>query len=240
MTYSALKLVTNSYYASGIRAREFNTPSPSDISDGLEVLNDCLQTNTVDFGMLPYYTKYDFNFETGVSDYEIENLIDVRTIVFFLNSVRFSMRSTPIDVYHGNTRAEQVSSLPQQWVVDRDFGGATLRIYPKPSQDLPAQLWGYFRLPEITSLAVDLSLILDRFYINYMKYFLAGRLCEEFNQDVPMGTQKQLAIFHKLISKRSAKLDLTQKITLTNANQSTINWAFANLSNGWTPGAGWM
>jgi hypothetical protein len=76
---------------------------------------------------------------------------------------------------------------------------------------------------------------LERFYINYLKYALAVRLCKEFNYSVPPGAASQLLTYEELISKRSAPMDLTNAtITTLTDEDSFISYGQANLGRGWT------
>jgi hypothetical protein len=76
---------------------------------------------------------------------------------------------------------------------------------------------------------------LDRFYISYLKYALADRLCSEFNYEVPQGVAKQLGIYQNYISKKSATMDLHSEIISTlNRRSESFNYGQANLGHGWT------
>jgi len=76
---------------------------------------------------------------------------------------------------------------------------------------------------------------LERFYINYLKYALACRLCNEYNYTVPAGAAQQLLTYEELIPKRSAPLDLTNATisTLTDED-SYISYGQVNIGRGWT------
>lgn len=77
---------------------------------------------------------------------------------------------------------------------------------------------------------------LDQFYINYLKYSLADRLCTEYNFIVPPGVAKQLLQYQVWISKRSAPLDMTQQKISTFSNGNTISYGQVNLGLGWNVG----
>ncbi|AXH77667.1 MAG: portal protein [Caudoviricetes sp.] len=74
---------------------------------------------------------------------------------------------------------------------------------------------------------------LDLFYINYLKFSLAERLCTEFNFIVPPGVAKQLLQYQNWISKRSAPLDMTQSKISGFSNGSSLSYQNVNLSLGW-------
>jgi len=97
------------------------------------------------------------------------------------------------------------------------------------------EAWGLFRLDEV-ALNQDLSLTLDRFYINYLKFALAERLCIEFNFVIPTGVDMQLKKYEAMIQSRSAQLDLTMQKMSTLTNGSTLNYGTVNLGFGWTTG----
>lgn len=234
MAYTVTKLITDAYYASGIVSREFETVSGSQMQDGLNFLNDILSDKAIEKDMIPYYTKYTFNAVAGQEMYFIPNLESIDTLVFYINNVRYQMSELHRIEYFGNSRAN-INSLPFNWHVERCLGGANLYLYFFPNTNYPMEAWGLFRLLEV-ALNQDLSLTLDRFYINYLKFSLADRLCTEFNFVVPAGVDKQLKQYQLWIQARSAPLDLTNQKLSTLNGQSTLNFGQINLGKGWTVG----
>jgi hypothetical protein len=75
---------------------------------------------------------------------------------------------------------------------------------------------------------------LDQFYINYLQYRLAERLCTKYNFIVPAGCADQLLMYKQMISKKSAPLDLSINKISTLTRHSSINYAQVNLGHGWT------
>lgn len=339
MAYGVIKLINDAYYASGIVSREFEEVSGYQLNDGLDYLNDILADKTIEKDMLPYFLKYSFYAQAGVEKYFIPDLEQAETLVFFINSVRYQMSPTERDQYFGSSRATNITSLPFSWHLERCVGGANLYMYFLPDQNYPIELWGLFRLSQVTINQVldangtvanlgictasgaglltanqlvinDVSVVgsfatpadvqsyiansglwptiipsivgtqfiltdytnviikvattggtnpantvtfqyfpttsypqldtfvptsLDRFYINYLKFALAKRLCVEFNIVVPPGVNDQLIQYQNWISKRSAPLDLSMVKVSTMGGQNSINYAIVNLSDGWIP-----
>ncbi len=234
MAYTTNELITGAYYASGVVSREFETVSGQQIGDGLGFLNDIITEKTVDDGMIPYESTYTFNSVPGQEVYTISNLIAIDTLVFFLNSVRFSMDYNKRNNYFGSNRVNNIESLPYQWYFERQKGGGNLYIYFTPDQAYPMELHGTFRLSEV-ALFQDLSLTLDRFYISYLKYALADRICAEYNYVTPPGVVKQLGKYEGWIDKKSKLLDLRiDKISSLNNRHTTYSWAYINLGRGFT------
>lgn len=235
MAYPTSKLITNAYYASGIVSRNFETVSGSQESDGLFFLNDLLADKTIENGLIPYYQEHQFNAVVGQEKYFIENLINIDTFTFFIDSVRYSTTWKGRREYFGQARADDIRSLPGSWHLEREYGGASIYIYFKPDQTYPLTIWGQFRLNSVT-LNQDLSLTLDRFYINYLKYDLAQRLCDEYSFNVPPGVARELNRYEDAISKKSGPLDLRMIKQSTLQQRGGINYGQVNLGKGWSSG----
>ena len=232
MAYTTTQLITSSYYAAGVVSREFETVSGSQIGDGLVFLNNIITEKNVDEGMIPYETTYDANFVIGQEIYFIPNLIQIDTLVFFLNQVRYAMKYEQRNAYKGSSRVENIQTLPNQWYFERQFGGGNLYVYFKPDQNYPMQINGIFNIPSVV-LGQDLSLTFDEFFTTYLHFALADRICAEFAYDTPIGVKQQLSKYEAFINKKSRILDLRITKTSTLQNRGTFNWAFVNLGNGW-------
>jgi hypothetical protein len=149
MSYTTTKLITNAYYIAGIVSRDFETVSGQQVSDGLELLNDIIQDKDVQQSMLPYEGFYSFNAIPNQEKYFIPNLIQIDTIVFFKDSVRYSMLASHRDNYFGSPRIESVQTLPFTWYFERSFGGGFLYLYFKPDQSYKFDIHGTFRLSRV-------------------------------------------------------------------------------------------
>ena len=232
MAYTTLQLINNAYYESGIVSRGFETVSGQQANDGLLFLNDLIADKTVENGLIPYYEQYDFTAVTGQEAYYIENLINIDTFVFYIDTVRYQTENRARREYFGSSRADNIQSLPGSWHMERCFGGANLYIYFKPNTEYPLTIWGQFRLSEV-AINQDLSLTLDRFYINYLRYDLAARLCAEYNYAVPPGVAKALATYEDSISKKSGPMDLRLVKLSSLQKRGGINYGQVNIGKGW-------
>lgn len=232
MAYTTLQLINNAYYESGIVSRGFETVSGQQANDGLLFLNDLIADKTVENGLIPYYDEHNFNAVTGQEKYFIENLISIDTFVFYIDTVRYQTENRARREYFGSSRADNIQSLPGSWHMERCFGGANLYIYFKPNQAYPLTIWGQFRLAQV-AINQDLSLTLDRFYINYLRYDLAARLCAEYNYSVPPGVAKALDNYQDSISKKSGPMDLRLTKLSSLQRRGGINYGQVNLGHGW-------
>lgn len=239
MAYNVTQLITDAFYTSGIVSREFQGLDASQINDGLQFLNDVITDKTVENDMIPYYLELDGNFIQGQEEYFIPNLIEIDTLVFYIDSVRYQMTQLPRILYFGSSRANNIQSLPFTYHVERCFGGANVFLYFLPVENFAYQMFGLFRLQSVgldplTGLMQDLSLTLDQFYITYLKYALARRICIEYAYDIPAGLDAQVKRYEFFISKKSQQLDLRGRKISTLTSDSTLNYAAINLGRGWT------
>ena len=232
MAYTTLQLINNAYYESGIVSRGFETVTGIQATDGLQFLNDLIADKTVDNGLIPYYAELDFAAVIGQEKYFIPDLINIDTFVFFINTVRYQTENRARREYFGTSRANEIQSLPGSWHMERCFGGANLYIYFLPDQNFPLTIWGQFRLQQVV-INQDLSLTLDRFYINYLKFDLAARLCAEYNYSVPPGVQKALTQYIDNISQKSGPMDLRLIKLSSLQRRGGINYGVINIGKGW-------
>ncbi len=232
MAYTTLQLITNAYYESGIVSRGFETVGGQQANDGLQFLNDIIADKTVENGLIPYYNKLDLVAVAGQEMYFVPDLIEMDTFVFFIDTVRYQTENRARREYFGSSRADNIQSLPGSWHMERCFGGANIFIYFKPNTNYPLQLWGQFRLQQVV-INQDLSLTLDRFYINYLKFDLAARLCAEYNYNVPPGVAKELAKYEDNISKKSGPMDLRLIKLSSLQRRGSINYGQVNIGHGW-------
>jgi hypothetical protein len=213
-------------------SREFETVSGSQVGDGLVWLNNIITEKTVNESMIPYETTYNANFVVGQEIYSIPNLIQIDTLVFFLDAVRYAMKYEKRNAYFGTSRVENIQTLPFEWYFERQFGGGNLYIYFQPDRAYPMEIHGIFRIPSV-SLGQDLSLTLDEFYTTYLHYALADRICAEYAYTTPDNVIRQLGKYEAFINKNSRLLDLRIGKTSTLQKRGTFNYGFVNLGHGW-------
>ena len=234
MAYTVTELISYAYYTSGIVSREFQAVDGYQINDGLLLLNEILSDKTIEEDMVPYYTnQYNWTSVVGQERYFIPNLTRVDTLVFFIDSVRYAMRENFRDQYFGNGRAQDIRTLPFNWNQERTLGGMYIYLYFFPDQPYPMQLTGLFSLQSVV-LNQDLTLILDPYYISYLKYRLVDKLCILYNYEMPPGAMKELLKYEQLISNRSGPMDLHMTKISTLSGDTTLSYAQANLGKGWT------
>lgn len=237
MVFTANKLIADAYYMTDIVSREFDSVSGTQAELGLEALNELLDQKTVEQGMIPYISTYTGNFVIGQESYVIPNLINVNTLTFTLDDVRYNVTFAPADKYFGCARANDIRSLPYVWTLQKGKGGATLFVYYSPDQSYPFELKGLFR-PEPVTQFQDLSTVFDPYYRKLLKYELAQALCDYFSVDIPQFVEKRLSQLREEINKNSQPIDMSGKKISTLTPNYSINYGYVNLGTGFFPDYG--
>lgn len=234
MAYTARQLISDAYYTSNIVSRDFETPTGAQITDGLRFLNQCITDKDIDSSLVPYSQRYTMTTTIGVAEYFIENLIYAETLTFFINGTRYQTNNQQRQEFFGSFRQVNIESLPFNWHAERMLDGSKIFLYFVPSQAFPIEIWGQFRLSEVT-LDQDLNLTYEKFYTNFLQYELAVRLCKEYGYNPPPMVVEQLQSYYQIINARSNTYDLRTQKYSTLSGQTAINYALINLANGWVP-----
>lgn len=234
MAYTALKLINNAYYLSGIVARQLQTVSGQQVADGLDLLNDLLSIKTANNRLIPYYQLLTISEVIGQEGYFIPNLIGTSSVTFNIGTVRYAMYPQGRKDYFGQPRVDGIQSLSFSYHVERGLGGATIYVYFLPAAAYPLNIVGKFGLSQVANTGVDLSLTYDRFYIAYLKYALAEYICEDNNIAFQEGSAQKLREYEGMITDISPYDFTMQKISTLQA-QGGYTWAQVNLGGGWTP-----
>ncbi len=227
MAYPTVKLITNSYYLSGVVSRKMQTVTGDQVSDGLDLLNAMIAVKSANTRLIPYYQQYNFNAVVGQEKYFVPGLLMIETLTFYIGSVRYSMQPEKRIAYWGNGRVDNINSLPYYWNVQRTLNGSNLYIYFTPSQAFPMVVWGKFALQSVT-LNQDLSLTLDAFYIEYLRYALADQICQDYGVTLLPGPAQRLKELESIIM-------YIDPPDLTNTNVSAYpdrSWGYGDVNIG--------
>lgn len=229
----ATQLVTQSYYLSDVVSRELETVSGSQLSDGIEMLNEILDEKSASGHEIPFNESRNFTGVPGQEEYFIEGLIDVTSLTFVNQNVRYSMRWYSHDKYHGSTRVLNINTFPGIYTVNRVTNGSNIYIYFNPDLNYQFELWGKFSFDNVAP-TTDLSAALPKFFVSYLKYALANRICQYFNIEFAPGKldilrQKEKTIFEPEPEDLSIKLDAKFN------NKRVLDYAAINIYRGIWP-----
>ncbi len=234
MAYSALKLINNAFYTSQLVSKDFQTPTPSQIETGLDLLNELLSFTNIDSFLVPYYTRGTFNTVINQESYFIENLIEIDLLTYDLDTVRIPSRQQSRNKYFNSSRVNNLTMpLAINHRTERELNGLRIYIYPLPDSVYKIEYSGKFGLLEVT-LNQDLQLTFDNYYITYLRYKLAQNICEFYAITMPEETAKRLMeIEKKLQSPSPADMSINKQNYFQRGGG--LNWPQINIFKGFVP-----
>ncbi len=233
MAYTALQLITRSYYLSQIVARNLQTVSPDQVTDGLYLLNALLDYKSTDIRLIPYFSEYFFNSVQGQEEYFVPNLLYVDSLTFNIGPVRYSLNEMTRKEYFSGPRVDNIQSLPYGYRIERTLNGSNVFLYFEPADIYQMKLWGKFALTEV-SLTTDLSTLYDAYYIEYLRYALASEICEEWGNTFPDQSKIKLEAMQKKLMEVSPP-DLSIQKRSYFSGYAGWGWQEINLWKGFWP-----
>jgi len=232
MAYTALELITRAYYLSQVVARGLQVVTGEQITDGLHLLNADLEYKSTDLRLIPYFERFEFDTVQGQEEYFIDNLLYVDSLTFNISNVRYSLLEFTRKEYFAVPRIDNVQSLPYCYRVERERGGARIYLYFVPNQVYNMRMSGKFALTDVT-LTTDMSLIYDNFYLEWLRYSLAIKICEDYGATVPDATRmKYMEMTKKLMDVSPADLSIQKRGYFNNS--PVMDWQLYNIP-GWVP-----
>lgn len=233
MAYLVQELIVRSYYLSGTVSQDFEDVSPSDIQTGLNLLNDHLSLTSVDKDRILYYSKYEFDTIQGQEKYFIPNLVQLETLTYDYTGVRWAPTAYSRAKYFGMMRPNNVNSLPAIQHMELVLGGADIYLYYLPQQAFTFTLYGKFSFPEVI-LTTDLSEVVSRSYIIYLRYALAELICHSKNIQFRDQAKEKLEELSRMVVDISP-MDLSLRKISGLTSAFGPNWGIVNLSHGMFP-----
>lgn len=234
MAYTVTQLITRAFYLSQVVSRELETVSGQQLTDGLTWLNALLSLKSAHSRLIPYYQQTEFNAVNGQEEYFVENLVQPETLTFNIGPVRYSTQYQSRKPYFGSGRVDNITSLPFNWHFERVLGGSNIFLYFVPNTDYPIKIWGKFGFDNVT-LNQDLLLLYDEYYIDYLRYRLALRICSEFGIPMQPQTMGELEELEEAMTDVSPP-DLTLTKYSSLQGETGLNWGDINLGKGFRPG----
>jgi hypothetical protein len=235
MAYTVTKLINEAWFLSGKVSRKLQTVTGDDLNHGFLMLNALLAFKTVDYSRIPYFTTQNFTGVVGQESYTISNLIEIETLTFDYAGVTYVVASTTRKEYFGTPRVIAINSLPIIYFMERAKGGGVISMYYRPDKTYEFEIRGKFQLEQLTSYEEDLSLVLDPFYIEYLRYALAEYMCQETDLTFQPQKAKKLAEMEALIQEVSLPDYSMTKSSTLQRDGSGYKWADVNLGKGWRP-----
>lgn len=233
MPYSADRLITESFYLSGVISREFEQISGQQMADGLKLLNSLIAFKSSDLSSIPYFKLITIPGVIGQEVYFVENLLSIESMTFNIGTIRYSMMEESRTTYFGLSRVDDITALPYSYHLERTLDGSNVYIYFTPAGAYPLNIMGKFALLTVTQFQ-DLSLTLDRYYIEYLRYALAQYICDFYHISLPPGEARKLEEYELKIRDLSP-VDLSMEKLSTLQLDTSINYGDVNIGKGWRP-----
>ena len=260
MTFTAQQLITDSWYLSGIVARNLQVPTGDQINDGLRLLNYLLNYKQIETDLIPFWQYITFDCVPQQEYYFLPYVVEIETSTFNINVVRYSMQKTSRTNYFGSSRIDNIYTLPFSWEFERGVGGGTLGLYFIPDQPYPMKLKAKIFLSNV-SLDTDLTDIstsfdnvndlpffttysfiynqnqgFDTSYIEYLRFALAQYMCSEYGVQFNPESEKILISYTRKLMYESPPDLTSKKISILNSSRSVgYNWGDVNIGKGYRP-----
>ncbi len=251
MAYTAQTLITRSWYLSGIVARNLQTITGDQLTDGLMLLNSLLDFKQIETDLVPYWAYIQLNLVPNQEYYFLPYVAALESSTFNIDVVRYPMDYVTRRNYYGSARVDNISSLPFSYNYNRSLGGGNLAMYFLPASNYVLKAMAKLFLTDVT-LATDLTNIIqtglpytfvnsanqgyDTSYIEYLRYALAEMMCSEygiiFNPESKAILQKYE---RKLMYISPPDLSMIKTTVLSSDSQVGFNYGDVNLGRGYRP-----
>ena len=227
------QLITDAYNLAGIVSPEFEVVRGDQLSSGLRKLNSILDEASLDSVLIPYFSHVEFNAVPGQQIYEIPNLIELTSLTFNINNVRFPMIRDSLNRYFATGRVDDINSLPFHYYVEQELIGSRIYLYFNPQSNYPMKITGKFSIEDLT-LNDDVNLFYAPYYSKWLTYRLAAELCELYGIACPPATLERLKNLERRLNQRAGE-DLTiDKYRFISRPAINDLYGQANIGKGWT------
>lgn len=227
------EVINRAYYLSGYAARKFETVDGEDITDGLNYFNEVVEEKAIGGNLIPYFTHDTFNSVVGQEVYFVENLVSCVVLTFNIDTVRFTLQKVDTQRYFNIMRANNITSLPYEYYVERQDGGSNIYLYFLPSDIWEFQITGIYKLTT-DDLDTELNSTLDMFYQNYILWSSARKIAMYNSVPWTPDKEKEYLKYETMIESMRTK-DMTLKKLSPFVKSTNINYAMAYFKTAWFP-----
>lgn len=229
----AVEIVNRALVLSGIVARGLQQASGEEGTDGLFWLNRILGEKSANGRLLPYYGHPEITATIGQEILFFPNMVTADVLTFNIGRVRYSVKGKRRDKYFGESRAENVSSLPYQWYWERVPGGINIYLYFSPASDYPIRLTGLVAFSSV-DFDTEMNDLMDDFMQNFLIFELAESICAWKKISMPPATAAKLARLRNEVTDINPK-DYSISKTSMFGSYARLTYAQINISPGFTP-----
>lgn len=241
------QLLTFSIYLSGLRGAGLNTPIGDEITYALTIFNNLIAERNDDGQLLPYYQAVVLDSTVGTVDelgtYSIfvPGLVSLETFgVLIDNDLRLFMYIATRDEFFNSNRVMDVAAIPYSYFPQRviqDVDGTPtegVRIYTyfAPQEAVYRfQLTGRFSTDDFT-LDSNIYGSFGQFYVNYLQYKVASRLCQYYQIPFSQVNTLELIKLERKVTDINA-YDLSMRKVAAFPANNCVNPGSIKFSGGW-------
>ncbi len=229
----AVEVINRALVLSGIVARGLQQASGEEGKDGLFWLNMILAEKSANGRLLPYYGHAEEPAVIGEEILFFANMVTADVLTFNIGEIRYSIKGKQRDKYFGESRPDNVSSIPYQWYWERVPGGMNIYIFFKPASEYPIKLTGLVGFSDVT-FDTELNTLMDKFYQNFLMFELAESICAWKKISLPPMTLAKLGRLRNEVTDINPK-DYSISKTSMFSSDARLSYAQINISPGWTP-----
>lgn len=228
----AVELINRAYVLSGIVARDLEQVQGSEGKDGIFWLNQLIAEKSMTGDHIPYYGHLSFTGVIGQEKYFVEGLITADAITFNIGDIRYSLKPSPRRMYFGQSRADNINSLPYQYYSERVNNGMDIYFYFNPAGAYEFKVTGLIALSQVDN-DDELDTMMDKFYQSFLMFELAERLAQWKKISLPPSTSSQLEKFRSQLYDLNPQ-DYTLRVRSLISSRGAFNYAAVNFGRGWT------
>lgn len=225
------ELITRAYYLSNVVGREYETVNGSQITDGLNLLNEMLASFSASQYIIPYDSHTVVASTPGISSFTVNNLVSCEDVTFKIDTTIYRMYQMTKRQYYGDFRVE-VDSLPYAYYPERVVSGTKINLYYMPTDSVDSfTVTGKYALNDV-ALADELNSTVGSVYQPFLIYSLAEWIGNFYQMPIKPNVQAKLKELTRQI-KEMVPPDFSYKIQTTLSKQPGFNYAIQNFG-GWT------
>jgi hypothetical protein len=179
-----IEIINRAYIFSGINSILGET-QPDQVSNGLFLLNHLLSLKNADDEELPYYQTIELTANAGQSEYFVPNMYSLDCMTFNIGDTRYSLKAVTRKVFFGNSRQDNIRSMPSEFYYEKVNGGCKVILYFSPADTYVLKFVGLKGFEPISNVDIELNDSLDISYQSYLILELAKHICLYMTISIP-------------------------------------------------------
>lgn len=186
---SALELITRAMKIAGVLGQN-ETPDSGQADDGLQMLNDMLDSMSTDRTSIFTITQETFSLINGQNSYTIgvggdfntTRPIKIDNLVVNVNSISFPVREIDAQDYANIANKALTSGIPQYFYYDQAFPLGRIYLYGAPTTGVTITTGKWAQLTQFADLTTQYTF--PPGYYRMLSYNLAKEICPQYGMSL--------------------------------------------------------